>query len=407
MQHKRQLVHAAMVVDGAGRRFRPGAVLLEGMRIIAAGTPAHIGRCDDVSIRNSDQFVLMPALVNAHAHLDLTHVGPVSRSGSFAQWIATIRSARATDDEAIAASVRRGAELSLAGGVAIVGDIAGMSSAAAVEAMRGSPLRGVSYFEVFGIGARQQRGIELMRSAVATIAHDADGVQLGVSPHAPYSCGLDVYRAAAATGLPVATHLAETLEELQFVESAGGPMRDLLVEFGVWDDSIAGCGVHPVQLLVEVLRETPVAAAHVNYVDDALIELLATTQVSVVYCPRASSYFGHPWKGISHHRYCEMLDAGINVALGTDSIVCLDTAEQISTLDEMRLLYQRDGADPELLVRMATVNGARALRMDESLVTFREGDVAGVIAVEIDPDSDVDPLVQVMRGHVAPVWVSG
>ena len=101
---------------------------------------------------------------------------------------------------------------------------------------------------------------------------------------------------------------------------------------------------------------TTFVAAHCNYVDDQAIRLLKLCEISVAYCPRASNYFGH-----QNHRYLEMIDAGVNVCLGTDSIICHGT---LSILDEMRFLYQRDKCNPEILLKMATVNGLRALRPD-------------------------------------------
>jgi len=451
---QRQLIHAALVIDGDGRRFAPGALLVEPGRVIAAGAPAHIGQVDGVFTNNLQRFVVMPGLVNAHSHLDLTHIGVRRRdevperrsvagtvetpkrrnaetptsgqsrgtdepecpiedsgpwssgdSGGFVEWVNMIRAERATEPPAIRDSVQHGAMLARAGGTALIGDIAGIGSAAAVEALRDSGLPGVSYLEVFGMGRRQQRGIEMMRAAIETIERHANGVRLGVQPHAPYSAGPEVYRAAAATGLPTATHLAETPEELEFVRTGGGPFRALLQQIGVWDESIRGFDAHPVEALGDVLRATPMVAAHVNYISDAERELLAEWPVSVAYCPRASAYFGHPHDGESEHRYRDMIEAGINVALGTDSIVCLDTPNRISVLDEMRLLYARDGTDPDLLLRMATVNGANALHCDPNYVTFAQGAFGGAIAVEVDPASDVDPLAQALDSTTLPVWV--
>jgi cytosine/adenosine deaminase-related metal-dependent hydrolase len=78
----------------------------------------------------------------------------------------------------------------------------------------------------------------------------------------------------------------------------------------------------------------PVLLAHVNYADDADLELLAGSSASVVYCPRTHAFFGH-----APHRYREMLARGINVCLGTDSLASNDT---LSILDEMRFLRMMD-----------------------------------------------------------------
>lgn len=390
-----------MIVDGDGRRFTPGALLVDNGRVLAAGAPEHIGSCADVCNRNYEKFVLIPALVNAHAHLDLTHIGLQPRDGGFLAWVNMILAGRATTDDAIRDSVLRGAELAIAGGTAFIGDIAGIGSTVAVEALRESDLHGVGYVEVFGIGKRQQRASELIMQVAANTATYADGVRLGVQPHAPYSCGLDVYRAAAKTGLPLSTHLAELIEEIEYSTTGSGTMLEFSQRLGVWDESASVSGKHPIDALAEILHETPCVAAHLNYVNDAHIKMLANWPISVAYCPRASAYFGH-----DGHRYRDMLAAGVNVCLGTDSIVCLDTPNRITVLDEMRFLNQRDAVDSVLLLRMATVNGAKALGVDPALVTFAEGETAGILAIEIDENSAIDPLQQALTSNAAPIWAT-
>ena len=404
---RRRLIRAAAIVDGQGQNATPGAVLLEGSQILASGDVSSIGPVDDAELIDRPRCVVLPALVNVHCHLDLSHIGPTPLDGDFVSWIEQLRTARAQTDEAIAASVRHGVELALAGGTALVGDIAGVGSLVPIEQLRASKLGGVSFLEVFGIGNRQDAAIETMKRAVHDCPAYEGGVRLGVQPHAPYSCGRAVFEAAAQLDRPLATHLSETLDELQFVDTATGPLASMLKRFGVWDDSIGGCGCHPIDHIREILGDREIVAAHLNYVDNCHVEKLADWPITVAYCPRASAYFGHPYDGYTPHRYRDMLEVGVNVALGTDGLPCLDTPDRISVLDEMRFLYQRDSADPIALLRMATVAGASALGFDESLFTLAPGPTAGLLAVEIDSDDPHDPLIQVLRGDNALQWIAG
>ena len=407
MNTRPTLIRAALVTDGDRVRAAPGALLIDGARIVAAGAPQAIGRPDGVAIIDHTNAVLVPALVNVHCHLDLSHLGPRPHTGSFVSWARRLRESRAATDADTAASVRRGIALSRAGGTAIVGDIAGVGSRVPLGELRRAGMRGVSFLEVFGIGRRQEKAIETLRRAVDEIPADEDGVRLGLQPHAPYSCGVEVYRAAAGLGRPLATHLAETREEIRFVERADGPLADLLRGLGVWDDTITGRHQHPIDALAEPLAAAPFVAAHLNYIEPRHLEMLARWRLTVAYCPRASAYFGHPHDGRPPHQYRAMLQAGVNVALGTDGLLCLDTPDRISILDEMRFLYRRDGVDPLALLRMGTINGAAALGFDERLVTFDPGPTLGVLALAIDGESGEDPLHQVMRGDDAPRWVVG
>lgn len=396
-----------MIVDADRIRAAPGALLVEGGQIVAAGSPQAIGRPADVRVVETPRSVLVPGLVNAHCHLDLSHIDPVACDGSFVDWAEALRRRRATGEAEIAASVRKGIALSRAGGVALVGDIAGVGSRIPLRELRRAGLPGVSFLEVFGIGRRQPKAIQTLRRAVEQIPAEENGVRLGLQPHAPYSCGEDVYRAAASLQRPLATHLAETLEELRFVGNGDGPLADLLIRLGVWDETIRGRAEHPIDALAESLAAVPLLAAHLNYVESRHLPMLRRWGLTVAYCPRASTYFGHPQGGREPHRYRSMLDAGVNVALGTDGRLCLDTPDRISVLDDMRLLSRRDGIDPRTLLRMATINGATALGFDAGLVTFDPGPTLGVLALAIEPDRRDDPLAQAMCRDDAPRWIVG
>jgi cytosine/adenosine deaminase-related metal-dependent hydrolase len=402
----RVLVRAAHIVDGDGVNAAPGALLAEAGRIVASGPPASIGAvANDVPSIDLPGCVLMPGLVNAHAHLDLTHVGAVPYGGDFVAWIDMVRARRATEEAAIEASVRAGAMLARTGGTAFVGDIAGTSSPAAVKGLRASGLTGVSYLEVFGHGRRQAGAIARLEGLLETIPLEADGVRVGIQPHAPYSCGPEVYRAAAATDRPLATHLAETPAEIEFTSTGGGPLAGLLRRLGVWDPSIEGDGLHPVDALAAILASRPMVAAHLNYIDERHVEILARMALTVAYCPRASAYFRHPEDGRPAHRYRALLDAGVNVALGTDSAICLPASGRLSVLDEMRFLWRRDGTVPRRLLGMATVGGAHGLGIDPSLVTLAPGPTAGVIAVDTGGRDGDDHLRAALECDAPTTWV--
>jgi cytosine/adenosine deaminase-related metal-dependent hydrolase len=413
-----------MVVDAGSVCAAPGALLLEGPRVVAAGAPESIGRPADARIVEHADAVVLPALVNAHGHLDLSHLGPFPYTGSFTSWVDVVRSGRHRDEAGVAASVREGVRLSRAGGTALMGDIAGAGSLVPIATMRREGLAGVGFLEVFGVGRKQERAVAAFRSAIAATPREADGVRLGLQPHAPYSCGPEVYGAARALarehGLPVTTHLAETPDELRFCADATGPLADLLRRLDAWDETIVTEGIpagsHPVDAVAERLAPVPAVLAHLNYVEERHLEVLRAWGASVAYCPRASAYFGHPRVDVvadaTPHRYRAMLEAGINVALGTDGLPCLDTPDRISVLDEMRLLYRRDGADPRTLLAMATVNGARALGVDPAPFTLRPGvETAGVLAVPSDGSAGgaggTDPLRGALESAAPPAWVMG
>ncbi len=378
---RRPLLYAegAEVVDADSIRESPGAVLIErgagGDRVLAAGTPGevkhHPGMEHSERLVLSDR-VITPAFVNAHVHLDLTHLGPLpyASGGGFVGWADRVREGRAHDSETLAASVRDGIERSIRGGVACIGDIAGVGSLVPARTLAASGLCGVSFVEFFGVGLRQEAAINAMARTLAeglgTI--ETEGVRLSVQPHAPYSAGVRLYRAArelVPANMPIATHLAETPEEAEFVRTGGGPSRAFLERMGVWDDSIldeVGRGLSPVAHLRDVLNAGRMLLAHVNIASDEDLERLSSSEASVVLCPRCHAYFWRE-REFGGHRYREMLERGITVALGTDSIINLPESEslRLSPLDEMRLLFTRDGVDARTLLAMATTYGCVAV----------------------------------------------
>lgn len=342
--------------------------------------------------------VLIPGLVNAHCHLDLTGIGPRPHEpgDGFVAWVRTIIEHRPTDPDAIRDAVAQGVRLSLAGGVVAVGDILGAALGAptttGLSVLAASPLAGVGYVEFFGIGARAEAAASALDNLVHELAAWPVGTRIrpGLHPHAPNTVSRPLFERAAEIAardaLPISTHLAETPEERTFIADAAGPQRELLERMGIWDErerAHIGHGPHPVAHLEPALARAPFLCAHVNDADDAGIGTLARTGASVVYCPRASAYFG----AASHfgpHRFLDMLASGVPVCLGTDSIVNLDTPTRISPLDDARLLARTTDADARTLVAMMTTHGAIALGLDPDRFVFREGaPIAGINAVRV------------------------
>ena len=184
----------------------------------------------------------------------------------------------------------------------------------------------------------------------------------------------------------MSTHLGETAIERELIAEATGPHRGFLESLGLWNraaEAELGRGAGPVSHTEPVLSEAAGrwVVAHMNDARDEDTAALARTGTSVAYCPRASAYFGNEPAG--GHRYREMAASGVNVCLGTDSIINLDTPERVSPIDDARLLHGRDGADPVELLRMLTVRGAAALGLDEGLFTFEAGrSIAGLVLLE-------------------------
>jgi len=392
------LIHSGALVD-AYSLHSPGAIYIKDGQIAAAGTPQEIGEIHGVTSISCPGEVIMPGFVNTHAHLDLTSIGPVGAEEGFSKWLDRIRMARPTEASSIAKAVHAGVQASLAGGTIGIGDISGAHSWAPFEALCQSYLSGTSWVEVFGIAAREDVGIEAIDEIIEKAAQYPHGnIRPGLSPHAPTSCGVEVYRHAARSGLPLATHLAESIEELDFMRFGKGPMKDLLVDLDIWGAGIPPHGAHPIDVLADACSMGAWTIAHVNYPSLAeegpeerqrRIDLMSTWNAVIAYCPRASAFFGHPHGGEHSHPWRDFLEAGIPVALGTDGMPCLDTPDRLSILDEMRWLVTHNDAHWRELMPMATIHGARAVGIDPDCVDLKPGPIAGLLAVVGEGDDPV------------------
>lgn len=413
---------AAALAD-ATRTLAPASLLLDvnparaasPLLVLAADSPAQVDRHPAAATARRVHLpdrLLIPGLVNAHTHLDLTSIGPQPYAGDFSAWLDMVRRSRPTESADIAAAVAEGARLSLASGVVAVGDIAGaprgQPTLVPAQALAATGLTGVSFLEFFAIG-KGAGAIERIQRLTDTAPRSIGPVRVGLQPHATGTVGLAGYRWAgemAARGWPVSSHVAETLDERELVARATGPQREFLERLALWDDSLLrnfGRGLSPVLHLREIFERARFLLAHVNDASDADIELLARTHQSVAYCPRASVYFGNH-AIIGPHRYRDMLAAGVNVCLGTDSIINQHPEGGLSIWREMKLLFQRDHAPARDLLAMATVNGAKALALDADQCLITPGrTVLGIASVELPrARSGRDPLEIALDGAGEP-----
>ena len=409
------LLRVAGAVDGM-RSLAPACLLIENRAIVAMGPPECIGRVPEAHTIDLPEEVVCPAFVNAHIHLDLTKLGPMACDRGFEDWLGRIRDSRPQKSQEVAEAVEQGVAASIRGGVVAVGDIAGALGFSAASALGDSVMGGISFIEVFGIGQRTKNGLDGVQRVreFARERPDRPGFAVGIQPHAPYSCGVAVYEAAAASGLAVSTHLAETPEEAEFTRFGRGPFLDLLREVGSMaaGDAPEPSGSHPVDALLEITPVRSWLLAHLNYPTEpdeselayeARLRGLAERHATVVFCPRASAFLGHPRAGRPNHQWREFLEAGIEVALGTDGMPCLETPDRLSVLDEMRVLAGLEGPfEACQLFRMATTAGARGLGLDPTAVTLGPEPLAGLLAI---PGAGRDPVRDLFARTEAPRWL--
>ncbi len=361
-----------------GPPLERGTVTVAGARIQAV--EAHGIRGADHDFGNA---ALLPGLVNAHTHLDLTglhHRTPPT--SDFTAWLrSVIAHRRSLSPTQLRADVQTGLEMCRRHGTTLLGDIS--AQGLSWDLLTKASLHAIVFHELLGLPP--ERADAAIREARAWLeTHPpADRTRPGLSPHAPYSVRRSLFEGVAslarAQPVPVAIHLAESAAELELLEHHEGPFVEFLRELGVWDPSgLVGGPAEVLRLFADVPGTLFV---HGNYLDAAG---LLPRAGSIVYCPRTHARFGHPG-----HPFRELMAAGVRVALGTDSLA---SNPDLDVLAEARFVQR---AYPEVagrdLLRMATLSGAEALGWQAETGSLTPGKFADLVVVPLPAEEAEEP----------------
>lgn len=335
-----------------------------------------------------DGMLLLPGLINAHCHLDYSHLrGMLTGKRSFSDWIGQINALkRHSSLEDFRAAIEAGfAEAVGFGTTSLVNIEAYPEIVSGIEA----PAR--TWWAIEGIDIRAPFEFPPLPSLPA------------VSPHAPYTASAALYRRAKriaeATGALFTTHVGESGEENEMFARAEGPLFDLMRRLGR-DMSDCGHGGSLGLLLDEGLLPPGALLAHVNYFGQGDLRRCAAAGHAVVHCPRSHAFFGHrPFD------FESMRAAGVPVLLATDSLASCDS---LSLFDEMREFASRQpDVSPAAIFAMVTTAPAAALGMTGQIGAIAEGAAADLIAIPDDGDDDMAATALRHRGTVPFVMAGG
>ena len=417
MNSARTIYTASWVLPISAPPIRDGAVCVDGSRI------SRVGRALDLLPHNTDarhvalgDAVLMPGLVNAHTHLELTAMRGFLEGLDFRGWLRTLTMARreVMDADALLDASRYGLGEALRNGITTCADTS--ESGLPLVAMREMGVRGIGYLEVFGPDPMQSVTplAELRERVAITRVHDTMLVRTGVSPHAPYTVSAPLFRAVAeyanAELLPVAVHVAESIAETQFVRDGRGPFADRLRERGI---AVGPQARSPIALLHQTgILQTRPLLIHAIYLDDDDRRRIADAGASIVHCPISNAKLGQGMAAL--HR---LRDAGIATGLGTDSVASNDRMDLLGEARQAALLQSLQLGVPDALsahdaLDLATRGGARALGLDARIGTLEPGMDADLTAFPLDNIDAMpmhDPsvtLVHVLAGAVKATLVT-
>ncbi len=356
-----------------------GALLVSEGRIVGVGSRRELTAASSgAAVVDFGDAILLPPLVNAHTHLELTHfprwaqkAGQGDGPAGFVDWILhVIRVKRAVALELFEPSLAAGIEASFAAGTGAVGDI--LSYFPARQAYVNTALRGHLYLETLG------REPSIGRKVLARIGglldeKRAGQLKLGIAPHSPYSVSGEylehIFDFARRRKVPTTLHLAESPEETSFVHDSSGPLKEQLYPFVGWESMVPPPTRRSPVAFVEACGGLVPSCllAHGVQVDASDAGRLARAGSTLVCCPRSNARLGVGKAPVELYR-----QAGVPLALGTDSLASSDS---LSVWDEMAFAHSwfEGRLAPSELLAMATINGARALGVAADLGELKAG----------------------------------
>lgn len=363
--------------------------IADGGLAIRAGRILEIGDFKQVNqwypgaqIIDHPDAVLMPGLINAHTHLELSHLAYLSQEpppSSFPGWIGHMLAERAkadADKETIQEAARAVLSQQQDQGVVAIADISNTDLIR--ELTPEFPGRLLCLKEYLGLRASG------LATALNSLQEDAKDHDVYCTGHAPYSTHIELLQAlkkrARALHHIFPIHVAESSPEHDMVSHGTGAMRDFLEHRGFWDGSFQPTGNEQQgsvsYLYQHGLLNCQTLCVHCIHVTDQEINLLAETKARVCLCPGSNRYLGVGTAPVEKY-----LNKGILPALGTDS---LTSNPELSIWREMHLLAEEHPTiEPAAILRMATLGGAQALALDNQLGSLEVGKEAILAIVQL------------------------
>jgi aminodeoxyfutalosine deaminase len=411
------IVHrAAWILPITSSPIRHGWVAVDRGRIAAIGGPAEAPP-DAHSVRDAvgalagtaggeppfDQEAILPGLVNAHTHLELSWMrGQVPPDSSMPAWAARLIARRKRVEQEPCEPIRRAVAELRAAGTALVGDIT--NTTASWRPLIESRLSGCVFRELLGFAAdAPDEIVARVRAELDAVEHPGR-MRRSIVPHAPYSVAPGLFEAIARAARDedvVSVHVAESPEEIEFLQSGCGAWREQLDRLGAWDARWTPPRCGPVAYLERFgLVHRRLLAVHGVQLTDGELARLAEAGATVVTCPRSNR-----WTGAGDPPIARFYASGVRVALGTDSLASANDLNLFSELAAVRALAPEVPAAE--ILRSATLSGAAALGFAEDFGAIEPGRRAELIAVRIP--SGVWDVEEYLLSGIAPAsvrWIS-
>jgi aminodeoxyfutalosine deaminase len=383
--------HAGWVLAIAGPPIRNGWIAIDHRRIAAVGADAArpaTARVARVPFGH-DPFVILPALVNAHTHLELSWMrGRVAPGDRFDHWIQGLIALRRREGKTHAATdsnvIREAVREARASGTSVFGDIS--NTLVTVELLREIDVAAHVFLELIGFSTpnpdeQLRESLEHVKAAHAVAGHP----HVTLAPHAPYTVSPALFKGIRKylddnPDAISSVHLGESRDEVEFLKHGTGPIRHALEALGAWNVEWKPVACSPLEYIDRVgLLDRRVLIVHGVQLTDAELGQVKAAGATIVTCPRSNR-----WTGAGTPPLSRFYASGVRVAIGTDSLASVDDLNMFNELATVRALAPDVSA--RRIIESATRIGAEALGFSREFGTIEPGKRAELIAVRIPRD---------------------
>jgi cytosine/adenosine deaminase-related metal-dependent hydrolase len=365
-------LRAAWILPIAQPPIAGGVVAIDGGRVQA------VGPYDGGPVEELGAVAVLPGLVNAHTHLELSWMrGQVPPGGSMPAWASRLMALRRSVSHEPPEPIVNAIAEARRTGTCLLGDVT--NTLATFAPLLETDLSAVLFRELLGFSVVDPDALVAQVSAQIASLTPVEWLRPAIVPHAPYSVSPGLLEAIgrASCARPFSIHLAESAQEVEFLREGTGEWRALLESLGVWNPAWTPPACGPVEYLDRLgLVGRHLLAVHGVQLTDADLARLAAAGATVVTCPRSNR-----WTGAGTPPIDRFYASGVRVAIGTDSLASVDDLSVFAELAAVRRLGPRVPASR--LLDSATRQGAIALGFDADLGSIAPGKRAQLVAVRL------------------------
>ncbi len=395
-----------------------GSIVIEKNRILDLGSFETIQKkysSQDFIRIDLPDTVLTPGFVNAHSHLELTSLKKLEYRGNFTDWIRKVVETKPQiSEQDYQKGIQQGIDLMLQSGITTVGDHVSFNTD--LELILKSPLRGILFVEILGVVKEVSEMVFSNAEKLEQLYQkDSSLFQIYASPHSVHAVHPEILPKLFSKERKVLSiHLGESEEEKEYFKDQAGSLYEFIMnrrgEPSVRPDGVqnyqrfsdlqhfrANTRFAPtaIQLLEsQHLLSNQIMAVHCNYLEEKDFDLLDKYEMSIVHCPSSHDYFSHQKFDLEECR-----KRNINIALGTDSLA---SGESLSILDQIRLAKKNyPDISAQEWIKMTTLNGAKALKMENEIGSITKNKMADIIGFKIEKQNPKEIEAEILLSEKA------